>query len=526
MATYKRPGVYVEETLLPQEIEALGTATAVGAFLGQSSRGPAEATLISSWTEFVRRFGTFDSAYPLHFAVYQFFRNGGRAAYIARVLGSGAVKATVTLTDRAGSPLNTLRVDAINEGAWANSSNATTGLSVEVTDNGTTDRFDLVVYQGGAGSPSGQNVVERFNDLSMDVNDARYVQRQINGFSAYVTVTDLNSATAAPADRPSASGVKTLSTGADGSAPASSAYTNALTLGNAAAVFDEIPSSLVLNIPDTTTMGDSTAVLVLQAAGLYADARGDVFVVADVTATTTSVASAMAFGVSIMTGGALNGSNMALYYPYIVIQDPLGPSGSTRTIAPGGAVAGLYLATDAVEGVKKAPAGVGATLVGALAPAARLTSTNLDSLNTATVPVNAIRTMPGTGTVVMGARTLRTQYVDRHINVRRSLIYIKKSLSELTQFAVFENNDERLWEQLRTTCSVFLQEFWQNGGLRGLSADQAFFVKCDSTINTNAVIENGEVRVEVGVALQTPAEFVVIRVGQFASGASATSTDF
>jgi phage tail sheath protein FI len=524
MATYKRPGVYVEESLLPQQIEALGSATALGAFLSTSGRGPTTATLVTSWTDFVRKFGSFDSAYPLHFAVYQFFANGGNAAYVARVLGNGAVKATVTLTDRAGSPLSTLRVDAINEGAWANSTNATTGLSVEVRDNGTTDRFDLIVNQGGSGTPTGLNAVERFADLSMDVNDARYVLRQVNGVSQYITIANLSSATAAPANRPSASGVKTMASGADGSAPAISVYQNALTYGNVAAVFDTVVNSLVLNVPDTTTMTDSNAVLVLQAAGLYADTRGDVFVVGDVTATNVTAANAATFATSVMTGGSLNGSTIAMYWPYVVVADPVGAAGTTRTLPPGGAVVGLYLKTDVTDGVRKAPAGIGTGLVNVLATSVRLSATDLDSLNTATPPVNAIKPVPGAGVCVMGARTLRTQYVDRHVNVRRSLIYIKKSISELTQFAIFENNDERLWEQLRTTCQAFLNSFWQTGGLRGGTADDAFYVKCDSTNNTVQTIANGEVRVEVGVALQTPAEFVVIKIGQF-DGGTTVSTD-
>lgn len=524
MATYKRPGVYVEETLLPQQIDTLGTATAVGAFLGQSGRGPTTPTLITSWTDFVRRFGTFDTAYYLHFAVYQFFANGGNAAYVARLLGNGAVKATTTLTDRAGSPLATLRVDAINEGAWANSTNATTGLEVEVKDNGTSDRFDLIVYQGGSSTPTGLNVVERFNDLSMNTNDARYVERQINGASQYITVTDLNSATAAPADRPSASGVKTLASGADGSPPAVSAYQNALTYGGSTAVFDTVVNSMVMNIPDTVGMTDSNAVLVLQAAGVYADTRGDVFVVADVTATNTTAANATTFATSVMTGGSLDGSNIALYFPYITVADPLGAAGTTRNLPPGGALVGLYLRNDAVNGVKKAPAGIGTSLENALATVTKLTATDLDNLNTASPPVNAIKPVPGAGICVMGARTLRADYVDRYINVRRTLIYLKKSLSEMTQFAVFENNDERLWEQLRTVCQAFLNSFWQDGGLRGLSAEQAFYVKCDATNNTAAVINNGEVRIEVGVALQTPAEFVVIKIGQF-QGSTTASTE-
>lgn len=513
MANYRRPGTYVEEVLLPQQVDSQGSSTFVGAFLGTSDRGPTAATLVSSWTEFVRIFGSFNVNHNLHFALYSFFSNGGRSAYVARVLGTGSASASVTLSDRAGSPLNTMSVTAINAGTWANSSNTTTGLSVEVKDNNDPNRFDLLVYQG-----STSNVVERFHDLSMDNNDGRYAVRQINGTSDYIVVADLNSATAAPGDRPAAAGVKALSAGADGTTPAAAVYTAVLTQGNSTAAFDVVLNSMVLNIPDVQRLDDTSAAQILQAASAYADARGDVFVVADTTANATSAALAGTFATSVMAGAGMTGQNMAMYFPFLVVPDPIGSQGATRTVAPGGAVVGMYLATDSVRGVFKAPAGMSLPFNNVVAPALRLSNTDLDNLNTAQVPINAIRSIPGAGICVMGARTLRTIYTDRYVSVRRTLIYIKKTLVAETEFAIFESNDERLWERLRTVANTFLQGLWQQGGLKGMSAADAFYVKCDATINTPAVIGNGEVRVEIGVATQTPAEFVVLRIGQFDGG--------
>jgi phage tail sheath protein FI len=71
--------------------------------------------------------------------------------------------------------------------------------------------------------------------------------------------------------------------------------------------------------------------------------------------------------------------------------------------------------------------------------------------------------------------------------------------------------------------SSFLTNFWAQGGLRGATPQQAFFVKVDSTINTQATIDNGEVHIEVGVALQRTAEFVIIKIGQFDGGTTVTT---
>jgi hypothetical protein len=91
-------------------------------------------------------------------------------------------------------------------------------------------------------------------------------------------------------------------------------------------------------------------------------------------------------------------------------------------------------------------------------------------------------------------------------------------LTDLTTFAVFEPNDAVLWRTINSTVSTFLTDFWSQGGLRGATPAEAFFVKCDSDTNPLIKIENGEVNIEVGVALQRPAEFVIIKIGQYDGG--------
>ena len=62
----------------------------------------------------------------------------------------------------------------------------------------------------------------------------------------------------------------------------------------------------------------------------------------------------------------------------------------------------------------------------------------------------------------------------------------------------------------------------QSGGLQGNTSTDAFYVICDATNNTASTIQQGIVNIEVGVALQDPAEFVVISVGLWAGGSSTT----
>ena len=121
----------------------------------------------------------------------------------------------------------------------------------------------------------------------------------------------------------------------------------------------------------------------------------------------------------------------------------------------------------------------------------------------------------------MGARTLDNTPANRYINIRRSLIYIEKQMQNLSSFALFENNDSRLWSKLQTLLSSFLFNYWNSGGLRGSSPAQAYYVKVDATTTSFTDVQAGIVNIEVGVALQYPAEFVVIKLGQLTGNASA-----
>jgi phage tail sheath protein FI len=101
------------------------------------------------------------------------------------------------------------------------------------------------------------------------------------------------------------------------------------------------------------------------------------------------------------------------------------------------------------------------------------------------------------------------------------MIYLKKELTDRSSFAVFENNSEILWNQIRTSLSNFLRNYWSQGGLRGQTPEQAFYVRCDASNNTATDILAGRVNIEVGVAVEYPAEFIVISIGQITGNASA-----
>ena len=137
--------------------------------------------------------------------------------------------------------------------------------------------------------------------------------------------------------------------------------------------------------------------------------------------------------------------------------------------------------------------------------------------------INAIRSFPGRGILVWGARTLSSDPAWRYLNVRRLFNYLEESILVGTNWVVFEPNDERLWGTIRRNIAAFLTEEWRGGALFGSTAAEAFFVKCDRETNPPESIELGRVVCEVGVSPVRPAEFVVFRMSQFSDSTSLVS---
>lgn len=255
--------------------------------------------------------------------------------------------------------------------------------------------------------------------------------------------------------------------------------------------------------------------------------RQDIFVINDnVRQRTTNTAvleSSATYGVVAQAALTFvtNDSYVASYTPWITIADPKTSSGLI-TIPPGGSVAGVYSRTDASTGVFRAPAGIVANISNAIDVDTVYTNSQLGLLNS--INVNVIRRVPAQGICIMGARTRKPYGADRYVSARRTLIFIKESLRRATQYAVFENNDQRLWTSLMITAEGVLRPLWEAGGLAGGSAAEGYFINCDSSTNTPVVIAAGETHMEIGVALESPAEFIIIRVSQSSGGAATTDT--
>lgn len=498
---YTRPGVYVTEGAF-KTITVSGSTTVPAAFVGTAPRGPITPKKISSWTQYKTLFGDIADAYDLSYAVYHFFVNGGRDAYISRVYNSETTTAASAAfrnmlgTVDGGGSTTLFKLNAENPGAWGND------LTVTVTAGlvtGNTPTFTMVIEDDGT-------EVERWTELSMDPDSNRYVSTVINTYSTYVSVSNVATYTTSYTVTTVSDGA--FASGSDGSAANTSETNTEWT--NAVDRLDNVTEEILINMVGMTTAS------VVNSALTYCENRGDAFLIIDPT-TVTSGSEA----VSAISGYSAS-SYGAVYYPKLKMNDPSKTGlAAVRDTLPGGPLLGLYARVEAERTVAKAPAGYAYDVRGALGLVTKFTEAEEGTLYTN--HINTMKAIAGGGVVVNGARTLKKTDITKYVPTRRSLNYVKSQVKNLTQFAVFEPNDEKLWTTIQVTLSKFLASFWGSGGLKGRTAAEAFYVLCDSSNNTTNTIENGEVHVEVGVALQTPAEFIVIEVSQFSGGTSATT---
>lgn len=221
----------------------------------------------------------------------------------------------------------------------------------------------------------------------------------------------------------------------------------------------------------------------------------------------------------IWDGGTLPVSaNGALYFPYLNATDMV--TGGATTAPPSGYVAGIFAREDQNRGVWKSPAGLETTVLGTtgVVPWGNMTDPQQGVLNKD--GINVLRTFPGIGTVVFGARTLVSEnpaYEQwKYVAVRRMALFLEDSLYASLGWAVFEPNDVPLWNALRQEVEAFMLGLFRQGAFQGSTADQAFQVTCDSTTTSQADIDNGIVKILVAFAPLKPAEFVVIQIAQLA----------
>lgn len=521
------PGVYIEE--LPSGVRTItGVATSITAFVGRAAMGTDEPILINTFGDFERQFGSLEPAYPMSYAVRDFFQNGGARAVIVRLYKK---KSGEGVNDLAKIALTNLDLVAASRGSWGNT------LRVRIDDKvsedvatryglAKADLFNLTVRRGSDG------VIETFVNLTMKESPRR-VDRVLLNESALLRVaatTTLPGNIVPPKHGEPGSG-NTIWTDPAASAPVADAgkasdsdpLDTATYQGSEASktgIYALKKTDLfnLMSIPPDTREGDTAAAVYSSALDFCVQRRA--MLIVDPPAAWDSANDIVANNNEALTLLGLTGErarNAALFFPRMRQPDPKRDS-QLDTFAPSGAIAGLMARTDTNRGIWKAPAGVDAAISGAQGLAVSLTNEENGQLNP--LGVNCLRTFPIIGTVAWGARTMRgadllgDEY--KYIPVRRTALYIEESLYRGLQWVVFEPNDEPLWAQIRLNAGAFMHNLFRQGAFQGSSPRDAYFVKCDKETTTQNDINLGIVNVVVGFAPLKPAEFVIIKLQQMA----------
>lgn len=575
------PGVYIQE--LKSGVHTItGVATSIAAFIGRAASGPTDApTVINSFADYQRQFGGLSLLSSISFAVRDFFANGGSQAVIVRLNRAGgqlansaaaagnaattpagvlaAIQANVNSLGAADKPAatgvltaataaealagstadsvkkaaanaaaqsgkpfaivtaGTLILQATSPGSWAN------GLQVRVEKDpkDPVGRFKLLVRDSATGN------TETFSNLAVSGAD-RVVDKVLEQQSLLVRVSGSLPVAPPAANDPATPprsiwddnspatfyGVAKTDLADDGSYLTAADFTGAEHFNSKTGLYALHKTDLfnLLSIPPYLPDGSIDESIIDEVVG-YCQARRALFLI-DPPPAWPVLKDA---GQGVVNNIGASSSYAAVFFPRLNQPNALHDN-QMEAFVPSGAVAGVMARTDAQRGVWKAPAGIDATLTGVPSLAVTLSDAENGQLNP--LGVNCLRTFPGVGRVVWGARTRegddRKTSEWKYIPVRRTALFIEESLFRGTQWIVFEPNDEPLWAQIRLNIGAFLQGLFRQGAFQGKTPQEAYFVKCDGTTTTQNDIDRGIVNIIVGFAPLKPAEFVVIKLQQMA----------
>ena len=561
MAEYLSPGVYVEEFESGgKPMEGVGTSTA--GFVGLAEKGPVGGIpqLVTNFADFRRTYGGFLSENEfgdyrfLAYAVEHFFVNGGTRCFITRVAPASAKCSEAAIGELAFS--------AKDPGVWGDSISLKIGRSSKartqafeklgdkkyrVKNSAGFNPGDIVAFTEGETveynkvEKNQDNVLTFVNEFSADITDtellptkvlatcelslevkyaettesyenvsfnidaANFIEKK-TAKSDLITVTynganDIADPFASFGDAEAAFVSTEFSGGSNGAASDLSAA-DFIGVDGGAGNRTGIQSFLdndVVSIMAVPGVTDPNVQLTLVA---HCENLASRFAVLDLPRDARKVDEIIAHR------DIFSSSYAGLYHPWLQVFDPLDKK--NIAIPPSGSVIGLFARSDNARGVHKAPANE--VVKACVGLDCQFNKGEQDILNPK--GVNLIRSFPGQGIRVWGARTASSDPSWKYVNIRRLFIFIEESIKANTNWAVFEPNDQALWTRVQRTISVFLNNMWRNGSLAGASADEAFFVNIGRNTMSQDDIDNGRLVCVIGVAPVKPAEFVIFRITQ------------
>ena len=501
------PGLYIVE--LPSNAHTIQAAPkSIAVFVGYThpfkTRHFNVAVEVDSFTEYERQFGGLyaSGVVDAHvaYSINEFFLSGGVQAYVVGLEPS--------YWDQNGNNLGKVAQSAATTtvgGITFTARELTDLIPLRVTiDNINAGKADITIAYG----PS----IETYRGINLTPGDPNYIEARIGvptkEVSALVTVS--------PAGAYAFQ--KTSNQALISTAPAGVATT--FSEADFSSVFDADSSLDKLDIFNLLLIPGVTDNNICSAALAFAE-RKHAFVVLDPPAQAAADDSAGLTPMQTLIELVPKSPNGSIYFPYLRTIDPL--TAMPVELPPSGFVAGKIAEMDQI-GPWMAAAGLGtviATTTGVVGRG-RMTEARLGKLNQ--LGVNCLRTLPGIGTVIWGARTLVANNPSfqqwPYSSVRRTALFIEQSLLMSLTWAVFQPNDDPLYLALRTSVTGFMLSLFNAGAFEGATPSQAFRVLCDRTTTTDDDRANGICNIVVAFRPLKPAEFVVIKIAQLAGQAA------
>lgn len=209
----------------------------------------------------------------------------------------------------------------------------------------------------------------------------------------------------------------------------------------------------------------------------------------------------------------------ALYHPWTVVRDASDDSANAiRALVPDGTMCGSCAARTLASGAWVSPANEVLTGVVDLEPVLNDATTESFVANRINITRQESR-----GFICLSSQTLSTDLELNEWNVRRLLILLRRGALRDGVPYVFQPNDTALRYLVRRKFEDLLGRLFALGAFAGKTEDQAFRVVTDSSVNTPAMIDQGQFAVELRVAPSLPLEFMTVRLLQ--TGGEITFTE-
>jgi hypothetical protein len=215
----------------------------------------------------------------------------------------------------------------------------------------------------------------------------------------------------------------------------------------------------------------------------------------------------------------IDSSYGATYYPWVQTRDE--NNGASVWIPPTVAALGVFGSSEkTTDAVWFSPAGYnrgtltkGAAGITVSSVTERLDQDDRDTLYEARI--NPIASFPSSGIVVFGQKTLqeRQSALDR-INVRRLVIFMKKTISVLSTKVLFEQNVPATWTRFKGLVEPFLQTVMTNYGI----VDYKLIL--DESTTTPDLIDQNIMYAKIMVKPARAIEYIAIDFVIMSTGAS------